>query len=393
MRILILSAAYPPDPGGVATHVANLAHGLVHAGRRVFVITLNKDDTPKTDGGGLLTIWKLERRSVPEYNGRRVFGERVLDFALKRWYEIEPDIIHVHDLDSLFIGWMLKSVYSTPLVMTVHRAPSPWRDGRFREKPKDCFMETLRRTQLIDGLVVPSQASARVLREQGFGDAEGCPIQVIPHGISNFLRSIGEDPLVVEQLRLKSHPTLIFCPSRADEHKDVETFLEAAGHLKIVSPSLDLVFLLACDHTDENYLKLASRAKNLGLVEGEDIYFRKFLYKEMATVYRYAKICVVPSRRESFGLSVLEAFLFDVPVVAANTSALREIITNHQNGLLFTDGDPKDLADQVLRILLDSRMTEKLREGARKTLQKGEKYHQETIVKAYETFYERILDG
>src|SRR5437764_2050301 len=144
MRILQLSAVYTPDPGGVATCVANLAHGLVHLGHEVVVVTLNKDDTHRKEGKGRLAIYKQPRRQVAEFDGRRVFGEQIMGFLLEHWSALRPQLIHAHDLDSLFLSWQLKTIYKIPVVFTVHRAPSPWRQGRYLEDAKDCFMEAIR---------------------------------------------------------------------------------------------------------------------------------------------------------------------------------------------------------------------------------------------------------
>lgn len=392
MRILLLSAAFPPDPGGVATHLSDLAHGLVHLGHEVSVVTLNKDETARRDGHGRLAIWKRPRRLVHEFDGRRVFCEGILGFLLSQWYHLRPDIVHVHDLDSLFLGCMVKISFGKPLVMTVHRAPSPWRAGRFREMPKDCFMEAGKLSQMLDGIVVPSQASRAVLGEQGFGTNGSRPeIRVIPHGIGPFLTGVADEPSVLSKICPREGCKLILCPSRVDEHKDVETFVEAAAQIKAAEPEMDLLFVVASHATDAQHEKVRKRAADLGLIEERDVIFQDFLYKEMATVYRYAHVSVVPSRHESFGLTILESFLFGVPVVAANTSALREIVNNGANGLLFTDGAPSDLASQILRVLRDEELREVLKEGGRAAMHESGRYSSTAMVQAYETFYEGIL--
>ncbi len=388
MRILLISAAFSPDPGGVATHVTDLAHGLVGLKHTVSVVTLNKDSTARRDGRNRLTIWKRPRRQVYEFDGRRVFCEGILEFLFNEWHQLRPDLVHVHDLDSLFLGCMVKIAFDKPPVMTVHRAPSPWRRGRFREIPKDCAMEAGRLSKMLDGIVVPSQASRAVLCDQGFGtDGTRPEITVIPHGISRFLRGVADEPNVLEKICPAGGCTLILCPSRADEHKDVETFIEAAARLRAAKPEVPLLFVVGSQAEDDQHEKLQKRAHDLGL----NILFQSFLYKEMATVYRHAKVCVFPSRHESFGLAVLESFLFDIPVVAANTSALREIITNGENGLLFTDGNPLDLASQILRVLQDGKLRDALRKGGKKALRETSSYHSKTMVRSYEAFYKRIL--
>jgi len=256
-------------------------------------------------------------------------------------------------------------------------------------------METMKHVNAIDGIAVPSESSARVLRQQGFEDSNSpLKIEIIPHGISQFLRSQTDDPAITEWiLSKKGTARLIYCPSRPDVHKDVETFLEAAGILKRLYEGGAVVFVMGCVPEGDAYEKLKARAVALGLKEGGDLHLRPFLYKEMASVYRRADVCIVPSRHESFGQTVLEAFLFDVPVVAANATALAEIIANDHSGLLFTPGDPNDLARQTTRILEDETLRQRLTENGGRMLRQGDKYDATTMIRAYERFYERVLSN
>lgn len=396
MRVLIVSAAFPPQPGGVATHVNDLAHGLVHGGHDVFVQAASADEHHATDGHGRLKIWKQAKSSVWEFDGRRVFAESVLQRLLDRWHEIQPDLIHAHDFDSLFVAWNLKVAYGCPVVATIHRAPSPWRDFRFRENPKDCFLEVLRRGKVLDRLVVPSRASASVLRKQGFlAPSQVSGVAVIPHGISPFLRGVEENPVLVEELRLEEpNRVLVLCPGRADEHKDLDTLLEAASLVKKEEKALGIggtTFHLCCGREDPFFSRVESLAVARGLHEGDSIFFRKLKYKEMATVYRHAKVAVITSRHEAFGLAILESFLFDVPVVAANTTAVGEIISNGRNGLLYTDGDPSDLARQLLRTLRDDSLRSQVAEEGKRELREGGKFTLRRMVSAYEELYAKLV--
>lgn len=394
MRVLLLSAAYPPHPGGVATHVGDLAHALVHLGHDVFVQAASVDEHHSTSGHGRLKIWKEARESIRAFDGRRLFGERVLQRLLDRWCIIKPDLIHAHDSDSMYLAWSLKAVTGCPVVATIHRAPSPWRRLKFMENPKDLFLEALGRQETLDCLVVPSAASAAVLHSQGFGASHpSTQVVVIPHGIRPFLRAEADRPEIAEQLTLGGSRQLILCPGRADEHKDLDTFIEAASKLKASDALPPLAFLVCCDSDDPFYERARRLAQELGLEEDQDIVFRKFAYQEMATVYRCARVAIMTSRHEAFGLTVLEAFLFDVPVVASNTSALREIVHNGTNGLLYTDGDSRDLARQVTRVLTDANLERRIVDAGRGLLRDNGPYAVETMASAYDRLYKTLASS
>src|SRR6202030_2465523 len=115
-------------------------------------------------------IYKLASNATEDLSGRRVLCDQAIAFAMERWRDIHADIIHAHDLDSLFIGWLLKTAFGSPLIFSAHRAPTPWRQYRFQENPKDCFMEVVCRSRVLDGLITPSNASMDVLHSQGFSE-------------------------------------------------------------------------------------------------------------------------------------------------------------------------------------------------------------------------------
>ncbi|MCH7534240.1 MAG: glycosyltransferase family 4 protein, partial [Bacteroidetes bacterium] len=186
-RIFIISASYPPAFGGVATHVGNLSHGLLRLGQNFFVsvLTSGETDEPRRytvhQKRGRLQVWKIPRKNTPNFYGRRApFQESIL-LAMNNWHKIKPNLIHAHDFDSAYIGWMLKIAFRVPLVVTVHRAPMNWISHRYREEPKDCFVEAIKRSRIADYVVVPSKISRQVLLDQGFNRRR---VKVIPHGIS-----------------------------------------------------------------------------------------------------------------------------------------------------------------------------------------------------------------
>lgn len=390
MKVLIISAAYPPDPGGVATHVANLTHGLLKLSKDHFVNVLTAKKDPRTfpsDKKGRLNIWKLGMQLIPNFYGRRAPMESPIGFLMERWDQIKADIIHAHDLDSAYIGFMLKVAFNIPLVLTVHRAPIKWKDYAYRESPKDCFMESIKLYRLADHLIVPSKTSREVLLDQGFSRRR---ISVIPHGINyKYLSSFTNLPDVLESLKLADDSILVLCPVRADEHKDPATFIRGAASLKQQNPDKKFTFLLT-DNPSGLYSDLPFIAAHHGLNVETDIIFRSFEYSEMPTLYRRANLCVVPSNRESFGQTVLEAFVFYTPVVAANAAALGEIVAHNKTGLLFRANSPDDLAYQMHKILQNQELARSLKKNGFKDVK--DKFNVNVMVNEYGNLYERVIN-
>jgi glycogen(starch) synthase len=364
-KIMFLSAAYPPDHGGVATHVANLAHGLLNKYYdnqyeiRVLASPVGIG-MRNYEINGPIRVIKVPVEYTPGFSGRRVPPDTlVMEKAFEICRDFNPDIIHAHDYDSISIGSILKAVFLKPLIATIHRAPIEWRDHIYEEDTKSGYLMAISAYKYADAIVVPSHTSYKCLVNYNFEN-----ISVIPHGIRvKYLASFSVKSTLLEKLGVPRECRVVFCPARADMHKDPEAFIDAAPEIIKRVRENDLIFILACNPSGDDYIKLRERAIHNGLITetpDRNIIFHQFEYKDMPTIYKRASLCVIPSRRESFGQVALESFVFKTPVVAANVGALNEIIVNRENGLLFTAGDHLSLAKQASSILNDKVFAQKL---------------------------------
>lgn len=83
-------------------------------------------------------------------------------------------------------------------------------------------------------------------------------------------------------------------------------------------------------------------------------------YEKLAGMYAQMDIVWVPSRSEGFGLSAVEAMAQGCAVVASRTGGLVEIIDDGNDGLLFNNGEPDDLAEKTLLLLNNTEKTQSI---------------------------------
>lgn len=127
-------------------------------------------------------------------------------------------------------------------------------------------------------------------------------------------------------------------------------------------------------------------ARERGLSEGV-----RFTGKQLdiATVLACSDVFLLPSATESFGLAALEAMAHQVPVVASRVGGLPEVVRHGIDGFLEPMGDVDAMAEDVLTLLRDRTLRQRLgasaRERALTTFAEG------PIVDQYEALYDQVL--
>jgi glycosyltransferase involved in cell wall biosynthesis len=111
--------------------------------------------------------------------------------------------------------------------------------------------------------------------------------------------------------------------------------------------------------------ELQGIARRLGLADR--VGFVPF-QRDVAPVYRALDIVVHAStKREPFGLSVLEAMACGRPVIVSDAGGVRELVTHDDQGLRHPPGDGDVLAGHVASLLGDPARCERLGANGRRT--------------------------
>ncbi len=92
------------------------------------------------------------------------------------------------------------------------------------------------------------------------------------------------------------------------------------------------------------------------LIRYLDLERRVWLYEglphsKMAVFYEAATVFALPSRYEPFGIVILEAGAFGVPVVATSVGGICEILSHDQTGRLCQPDDSENLAKELVYLL------------------------------------------
>jgi glycosyltransferase involved in cell wall biosynthesis len=134
--------------------------------------------------------------------------------------------------------------------------------------------------------------------------------------------------------------------------KDYPTLLGAFSSVLKNMPNIDL-YVVGEGHLQKYLIEFS---KSLGIKDqvhwmGKTEYIKEFLSK--------IDLFVLPSKYEGFGLVLLEAMVAKKPIIAANNSAIPEVLGKTYEGL-FSTGDVNALARQIKTTFGDKNFSERL---------------------------------
>ncbi|PRY69566.1 D-inositol-3-phosphate glycosyltransferase [Glaciihabitans tibetensis] len=87
--------------------------------------------------------------------------------------------------------------------------------------------------------------------------------------------------------------------------------------------------------------------------------------EKLAALLRDARLVLVPSHSETFGLVALEGAASGVPVIAAAAGGLREAIDNQNTGIVLDSRDPAVWAEAISAVLTSDELSRRLSHAAR----------------------------
>jgi N-acetyl-alpha-D-glucosaminyl L-malate synthase BshA len=151
-----------------------------------------------------------------------------------------------------------------------------------------------------------------------------------------------------------------------------------------VRQSIPSVLVMVGDGPDR--LDAEEEAQDLGVER--DVHFLGRI-EAVAPLLASADLFLLPSNKESFGLSALEALASGVPVVGSEAGGLPEVVRNGETGILLPVGDVEGMARESAAILGNTGRWAAMSELAARDAR--ERFSEDEIVSRYEALYEEAL--
>ena len=222
----------------------------------------------------------------------------------------------------------------------------------------------------VEGLVAEGMAPERV--------------RVIYNGVDTTLLASGDERGLRARLGIGPDEIVLTRVGSLIHRKGVDLMLQAFAELLGIHPRCHL--LVVGEGPDRQ--ELQALAGRLGI--DRRVHFTGLVPSAGAVLRDATDLAVSPARSEGFGLTVIEAGAFGLPVVATDTPGMREILTNEENGLIVPVENVPALVAALARLVSDPATRRRFGQALRETVER--RFSIQRYVREFEETYAELLD-
>lgn len=372
MSIRVMHLVRPAD-GGMREHVRELAGGLPAGKFRTLVVC------PPESALFRQLPSRIETNGLRVEDGIRPWADMQSVIALWNLLKREPvDILHMHGAKSALIGRIAARLCKQPprRVCTIHNFVEP--DSRIL---RAVYLRAERKLAAgTDRYIAVSNALAERLQRQLGIDRD--KVVTVHNGL----------PPVAKRLSRQRARELMGIPPDAFVFGSVARLVPEKGLRDLV-----LAFRMLYDCGYDAYLAVIGdgpeRRELQALCAGDSGRVRWLgAIEEAARLMPGFDVYVQSSRKEGFGLAVMEAMREGVPVIGTDAGGVPEVIGGPEAGVLVPAGSPPRLFQAMLELLCDAGRRQALADGGRRRVR--EHFSLQRMIRETIRVYDEVLsDG
>jgi len=343
LKILELTLEFEPFVmAGLGSFVSKLIPAIANQTNELSfdVFAYGDDHIPKYSSGKNVQVYRVQQKNIlvnDVYWDIIGYNISLLETVVKHYNKNAEsfDLIHFHDWFVAPAAFALKNIYEKPLVGNIHQTVYGQALGVLSERRIPIHKIQAEIIVRSDHVICNSNFMKKEI-ERVFV-AETNKISIIPNAI-NLDNSTDK--------KKEGAPPLLLFVGRLEEVKGLDHLLSLALILK----NKGLNFLLKIVGKGSREVQLREKCKSLNL-DHHVLFIGEKKKEALLLEYASADILLFPSIYEPFGMVLLEAMSFSLPVVSFNLGAAGEIIEDGKSGFLIAPFDIQVFAEKVELLL------------------------------------------
>ena len=365
LKIFFFVQDISKESGGLGSAVMGLFNSLENKKIEVHIFTSSILDEKN--------ILKNFQSKIIFLNSKNFLSSlRNINVIYKFFLKNPPDLVHLHGLwkPIPFLGYIFSKIKKIKFVLSPHGMLMPYAVKQKKLKKKLALF-LFQRKIIKDAKTIITASSLETLAVRNFNS--NIPIECIPHGIKSPKR-------ITKSYSSKNKIALFL--GRIHPTKGIKELLEIWSKLNL--PNWELIISGTCD--DKIYFgelkKLAAGNKNNIFFHGPAFGSKK------EKLFNKADLFILPTKTENFGITILEAMTYQVPVITTK-NAPWQIIKDNSIGWWITDSKNELKKAIIEATSMNIKNLRKMGKDAKNLIK--EKYSWEEISLKYLELYNKSI--
>ena len=229
-------------------------------------------------------------------------------------------------------------------------------------------------------IITKSLLAEEYLKRKGFKN-----VNTIGVGIDKE-RFIQEEKTSVEiedLLKKAKNKKIILYIGQLEERRSIDFIIRT--YSKVYDKNKNTLMLIIGKGKEEYVEMCKSLVKKLSIEN--NIIFKPSLNQEiLSNIYRNASVFLLPSKYEIFGMVLLEAMNFGVPVITTYNGGSSTLIENKKNGFIINELDENKWCNQIIEILENDN-----KEISKKEIKTIDKFIWDSLVDKFLEIYDKAI--
>lgn len=319
----------------------------------VYYSDANKDETiyiDESNGKEIKLLWR---------KGYKVLRTGIYPSLLKKEFVNQYDLVITTEYSQIMS--LLWTRYNPKVVLyngpyyNMFKIP-------FTEKIYDLlFVKTLNKR--LYKIFTKSDLSKKYLEKKGFENVETLGVGLDTGIFENVENPSEEVKELIEYM--KNNKCLLYVGSLIDR-KNFRFSLKVFEKVNKENPEIKMVIIGSGkkQYVEKSFEFIDKEiVKNIILIDKIDNKSLKYIYKE-------AKVFILPSKLEIFGMVLLEAMYFGVPVISSLNGGSSTLIEDGVNGIIVDKFSVDMWAKQIINVIKDEEYCNDLKEESKNTINK-----------------------
>lgn len=272
------------------------------------------------------------------------------------------DIIQVSEY-YFFSSWYVYTFFAKTKKVYIYQGVYDSNNSRkYKLRCKIMDPILLRKKQLVNTQVfTKSNIALESMKKRGFQNIKTVGVGL---DISRLQQECVDSPWVTDLANQKGNTKYLLYVGVLEDRRNILFLLDVLKETISQIPDTKLILV---GNGKSNYTKLVFQTiKQLGLSDYV-VYKEALRQNELSQLYQISDVFLLPSKYEIFGMVLMEAMAFGLPVISSYNGGSSTIIKSGENGITLNEFDANVWSYAVVNLLKDKHLWTRISTAAQNT--------------------------